>query len=148
MRRLAGDRTCLEGAFGPLGRDDLRIRRSGMREITTWRRSAAVISIVALTLIACGGDDGGDDADPADEEIATDIGVTDEPCPEPTNDGNGCIYLGVLSDLTQGPFAPLGVEIVEGQRAFFQRVNDQGGIAGYDVDIDTYTRDNLYDRQE
>lgn len=132
-----------------------------MREINRWRRRAATISVVALALTACGGgddadvDEGGttDAAEPGEDdaaegEVATDIGVTEEPCPEPTNDGNGCIYLGVLSDLTQGPFAPLGVEIVEGQRAFWQRVNDNGGIAGHDVDIDTYTRDNLYDTQE
>jgi hypothetical protein len=63
------------------------------------------------------------------------------------NEDNGCIYLGILSDLTVGPFAPLGVQIVEGQRAFWQRVNEDGGIGGYDVDIDTYTRDNEYDPQ-
>jgi ABC-type branched-subunit amino acid transport system substrate-binding protein len=134
-----------------------------MREINRWRRSAAMLSVVALALTACGnGDDGDvgdtdttDDTDAGDEgddaaegEVATDLGVTEEPCPEATNEDNGCIYLGVLSDLTQGPFAPLGVEIVEGQRAFWQRVNDNGGIAGHDIDIDTYTRDNLYDTQE
>lgn len=135
-----------------------------MREINRWRRTAATLSVVALALTACGGgdddaDDGdtaetddaadaGDEGDAAGGEVATDVGVTEEPCPEPTNDGNGCIYLGILSDLTQGPFAPLGVEIVEGQRAFYKRVNDDGGIAGYDIDVDTYTRDNLYDPQE
>jgi len=134
-----------------------------MREINRWRRTAAMVSVVALALTACGNGDNGDvgDADTVDDtdaddegdgeaagEVATDLGVTEEPCPEATNEDNGCIYLGVLSDLTQGPFAPLGVEIVEGQRAFWQRVNDNGGIAGHDVDIDTYTRDNLYDTQE
>ncbi|MTV26645.1 ABC transporter substrate-binding protein [Nitriliruptoraceae bacterium ZYF776] len=109
---------------------------------------------------ACGnGDDGGgtddgaaddgttDDGSAAPEDIQTDVGVTDEPCPDAVNEDNGCIYLGILSDLTVGPFAPLGGPIVEGQRAFFQRVNEQGGVAGYDIDIDTYTRDTEYDPQ-
>ncbi len=134
-----------------------------MREINRWRRTAAMVSVVALALTACGNGDNGDvgDTDTVDDtdadddgdgeaagEVATDLGVTEEPCPDATNEDNGCIYLGILSDLTQGPFAPLGVEIVEGQRAFWQRVNDNGGIAGHDVDVDTYTRDNLYDTQE
>ena len=28
-----------------------------------------------------------------------------EPCPDAVNEDNGCIYLGIISDLTQGPFA-------------------------------------------
>ena len=31
------------------------------------------------------------------------IGVTEEPCPDAVNEDNGCIYLGILSDLTEGP---------------------------------------------
>ncbi|WP_052664270.1 ABC transporter substrate-binding protein [Nitriliruptor alkaliphilus] len=122
---------------------------------TRWRRHAAALCAIALAASACGNgdDDGGIAADDGNgngngaEEIATDVGVTDEPCENAVNEDNGCIYLGVLSDLTVGPFAPLGVQIVEGQRAFWQRVNDEGGIAGYDIDIDTYTRDNEYNPQ-
>ncbi|MCC5949122.1 MAG: ABC transporter substrate-binding protein [Nitriliruptoraceae bacterium] len=141
--------------------------------MSRWRRTAALLSVLALVVAACGGDDepddapdddgaaeepadDGDDADEGDDEgeaegpteIATDIGVTDEPCPNAVNADNGCIYLGVLSDLTEGPFAALGVEIVAGQRAFWQTVNEAGGIGGYDVDIDEYTRDTLYNPQE
>jgi ABC-type branched-subunit amino acid transport system substrate-binding protein len=117
---------------------------------------------VALVATACGGGD-----DPADEttdtdtstgtegeadggdgggdgEMATGVGVTEEPCPDATNPDNGCIYLGVLSDLTEGPFAALAVPITNAQQAFWARVNDEGGIGGFDVDIDTYTRDNKY----
>jgi ABC-type branched-subunit amino acid transport system substrate-binding protein len=126
-----------------------------MREHKRWQRRAAALCAVALVASACGGDDGdnGDGAaddgggEAAEGEIATDVGVTDEPCDGAVNEDNGCIYLGVLSDLTVGPFAPLGVQIVEGQRAFWQRVNEEGGIGGYDVDIDTYTRDNEYNPQ-
>ncbi len=123
-----------------------------MRDNKRWRRHAAALCAVALVASACGGD--GDDDGAADDgqtatdgEIATDVGVTDEPCDNAVNEDNGCIYLGVLSDLTVGPFAPLGVQIVEGQRAFWQRVNEEGGIGGYDIDIDTYTRDNEYNPQ-
>jgi ABC-type branched-subunit amino acid transport system substrate-binding protein len=122
-----------------------------MRETKRWRRHAAALCAIALAASACGnGDDGAatDDGGGEEGDIATDIGVTDEPCESGhVNDGNGCIYLGILSDLTVGPFAPLGPQIVEGQRAFFQRINEEGGIGGYDIDIDTYTRDNEYNPQ-
>lgn len=122
-----------------------------MRETKRWRRHAAALCAIALAASACGNGDDGAAADGGDDGgdggIATDVGVTDEPCPDAVNEDNGCIYLGILSDLTVGPFAQLGPQIVEGQRAFFQRVNEEGGIAGYDVDIDTYTRDNEYNPQ-
>ncbi len=135
-----------------------------MRETGTWRRTAALLSVGALVLTACGGDDEpdteatGETSEPdgseseestgSEEEpmdIATDFGVTDEPCEtNAVNDGNGCIYLGAISDLTEGPFAALAVPITDAQKAFWNRVNEQGGIAGYDVDYETYTRDNKY----
>ena len=91
-------------------------------------------------------DDAEEDAAP--EEIETGLGITEEPCPEEVNPDNGCIYLGILSDLSEGPFAPLGVEIVAGQEDFWERVNQDGGIAGqFDVNVTEYTRDTLYDPQ-
>ncbi len=123
-----------------------------MRETTRWHRSVALFGAAAMFLAACGGDNGdGGDEGAADESdpIATDVGVTDEPCPDPVNEDNGCIYLGVLSDLTEGPFAPLGAVVQEGVLAFWDRVNDQGGIGGaYDVDVRTNTRDTAYDPQQ
>jgi ABC-type branched-subunit amino acid transport system substrate-binding protein len=92
-------------------------------------------------------EDEGDDAAAAGD-VAFDVGVTEEACPEAVNADNGCIYLGILSDLTEGPFAALAVPIVEAQRDFFRRVNEDGGIAGFDVDVDTYTRDTKFDPQE
>lgn len=145
-----------------------------MRQIAAWRRKAAVVGVIALALSACGnGDDDGDDVEETDEseeegsddgdadgdadegddgeaaaEIATGTGVTEEPCPDAVNEDNGCIYLGILSDLTEGPFAPLGVQIVAGQEDFWNRVNEDGGIGGqYDVNVSEYTRDTLYDPQ-
>lgn len=129
---------------------------------TPWRVAAGLV-ISAIVLTGCrggGGDaddvvDAGDpvdsaangetdDEDTGDGDIATDIGVTEEPCEDAVNEDNGCIYLGIISDLTVGPFAPVAVPITEAQAAFWQRVNEDGGIGGYDVDATTYVRDNLY----
>lgn len=123
------------------------------------RRAAAVLGAVALVATACAVDDGDESAEettteeegeeaPATDEIAFDVGVTEDPCPDAVNPDNGCIYLGILSDLSEGPFAPLAVHIVAGQEAFWQDVNEEGGIGGFDVDISTYIRDTLYDPQE
>ncbi|MCW4352438.1 ABC transporter substrate-binding protein [Hoyosella sp. YIM 151337] len=79
-----------------------------------------------------------------DDDITADVGVTEEPCPDAVNPDNGCIYLGVLSDLEGGPFAELGAQIHQGQLAFWRNVNENGGIAGYDVDISRYTRNTAY----
>lgn len=81
-------------------------------------------------------------------EITFDQGVTEEPCPDAVNPDNGCIYLGVLSDLTEGPFAALAVPITEAQVAYWDQVNEDGGIHGFDVDVETYTRDTKYQPAE
>lgn len=122
--------------------------------------------VLALGMLAAGCRSGGDttgaepsatattaqaspEAEPSASEsegIATDVGVTDEPCPGAVNPDNGCIYLGTLSDLSAGPFAALGAAITQAQAAFWRTVNEQGGIGGaYDVDVATYVRDNRYD---
>jgi ABC-type branched-subunit amino acid transport system substrate-binding protein len=144
-----------------------------MRRIRRRHRLAAAIAVAALVVAACGGDEEAaapaeteeapaeeapaeeapaetEEAPAAEEpdEILTDVGVTEEPCPNAVNEDNGCIYLGVLSDLTEGPFAALAVEIVAAQEAFFQRVNEEGGIGGYDINITEYTRDTRYDPAE
>lgn len=121
--------------------------------MTMRRRSRAALALVAaglLTLTACTQVTPETEAsDPGESgEIATGAGVTAEPCPDAVNDDNGCIYLGVLSDLTEGPFAALAVPITDAQRAFWAQVNEDGGIGGYDIDIDTYTRDTKYQAAE
>ena len=65
-----------------------------------------------------------------DGAIKTDFGVTKEPCPKAIDTTKGCIYLGTISDLTVGPFAPLAVPITKAQIAFWKRVNKAGGIGG------------------
>lgn len=132
-----------------------------MRTARTGRRAAAVMLAGAMVLAGCRGSD--EEAGSADDETSAEEsmdegedteedaagaapgrGVTEEACPEAVNPDNGCIYLGQLSDLTEGPFAALGVAITEAQEAFWQRVNEDGGIGGYDVDATTYIRDNKY----
>lgn len=118
-----------------------------MKEVRWWRL-VAILTMLALVAGACSsGDDGGDggEGDGGDGEVAIDVGVTEEPCPEAVNEDNGCIYLGTLSDLTIGPFAPLAVPITDAQKAFWARVNEGGGIGGkYDVDATTHVQDNEY----
>jgi ABC-type branched-subunit amino acid transport system substrate-binding protein len=74
----------------------------------------------------------------------TDVGITKEACPSAVNTNNGCIYLGIISDLTIGPFKALAVPITDAQKKFWERVNKAGGIGGYDIDVTTYVRDNKY----
>jgi ABC-type branched-subunit amino acid transport system substrate-binding protein len=111
-----------------------------------WRLWAlALLAVLALSLAACGAEDEAS----GEGGVKTDIGVTTEPCPDSSNKDRGCIYLGTLSDLTEGPFAPLAVPITDAQKDFWARVNASGGIGGkYDVDVAKYTRDNKYNPEE
>lgn len=135
------------------------------------RRLVAALAAIALVATGCGGDDDEpaddetgaesptDDDSPTDDEtdgdgdmamddIAMDVGVTAEPCPEPVNEGNGCIYLGIISDFS-GPFQTFGEPITKGQQAFWQRVNENGGVGGmFDVAIpDDLVADGQYNAQ-
>ena len=107
------------------------------------KKTGVLLAALALVATGCGRDSGGSGGDAGGNAP----GVTDEACPEAVNEDNGCIYLGTISDLTQGPFAPLGVPITESQKAFWQRVNEDGGIGGYDIDVTKYVKDNLYNPQ-
>ncbi|GIH08591.1 branched-chain amino acid ABC transporter substrate-binding protein [Rhizocola hellebori] len=107
------------------------------------KRIAALILVAAVSLTACRGGDTTTDAG----GIKTDIGVTKEPCKDAIDKAKGCIYLGIISDLTEGPFKALAVPITDAQKAFWKRVNTAGGIGGYEVDVTTYIRDNKYNPQ-
>ena len=112
------------------------------------RNVVALIAVGALTLSACTAVEPEAAPSPTQTEGGSDVvaemvtgpGITADPCPDAVNADNGCIYLGVLSDLTEGPFAALAVPITDGQRAFWLDVNEKGGIGGFDVDIDANTR--------
>jgi ABC-type branched-subunit amino acid transport system substrate-binding protein len=109
----------------------------------TVRKFLAIALVAAVSLTACrGGDTKTDDAG-----VKTDVGVTKEACPEAIDKNKGCIYLGIISDLTEGPFKALAVPITDAQKAFWKRVNQQGGIGGYEVDVTKNIKDNKYNPQ-
>jgi ABC-type branched-subunit amino acid transport system substrate-binding protein len=103
----------------------------------------AAVLVLAGALAGCRGSDTSSD----DGGVRTDVGVTSDPCPEAINKDKGCIYLGIISDLTEGPFRALAVPITDAQKAFWKRVNQSGGIGGYEVDVTKYIRDNKYNPQ-
>ena len=81
--------------------------------------------------------------------LLTDHGVALDPCPRAANPDNGCIRLGALVD-TSGPFGPRDEAALAGAQAFWQHVNDEGGVthkpedgieAAFDVDLDTFVED-------
>jgi ABC-type branched-subunit amino acid transport system substrate-binding protein len=123
-----------------------------MRAKSRW---LALLLVLGLVLVACGGDSGtttttaaaptttaagtdttapsdDDDDDDAPMEIATDFGVD--------LDG-GTITIGMLSDLT-GPFGPLVSAIVAGYQAYIDDVNARGGIEGLQIEL--IVRDTVY----
>jgi ABC-type branched-subunit amino acid transport system substrate-binding protein len=110
-------------------------------------------ALLVLAIGACREGDGGDSDGDGNGGVATDAGVTNEACPSAVNADNGCIYLGLLTDLT-GPFAGFGAPLTTAQEAFWQRVNEEGGIQvdgvdqAYDVDVSTYQEDTGYDPTE
>jgi ABC-type branched-subunit amino acid transport system substrate-binding protein len=122
-----------------------------MRAKSRW---LALLLVLGLVLVACGGDSGtttttaaqttttaagstdttapDDDDDEEPMEIATDFGVDLDA---------GVIRIGMLSDLT-GPFGPLVSAIVAGYQAYIDDVNDRGGIEGLQIEL--VVRDTVY----
>ncbi len=118
-----------------------------------WTKLLAVLAVLALIAAACSNEPAettttaGETTTTAAEttttagettttegmmDIATDVGVTEEPCPG-GNPEHGCIYLGVLTD-ESGPFAGAAPALYGGQSLFWATVNAEGGIGGaYDV---------------
>jgi ABC-type branched-subunit amino acid transport system substrate-binding protein len=126
---------------------------------TRWWSTVAVVAVLGLALTACPERDEvvappaeePPEEPPAEEPLEEpaavqfDVGVTEEPCPGAVNPDNGCIYLGTLSDLTVGPFAAFGDQLLAGQEAFWGRVNQEGGIGGlFDVHIGDHVEDTEY----
>lgn len=103
--------------------------------------STAAVLVLAGALAGCRG---AEDNAGGGGGTASAPGVTTEPCPQAVDKNKGCIYLGTISDLTEGPFKALAVPITESQKAFWDRVNKNGGIGKYEVDVATYVKDNKY----
>ena len=121
-----------------------------MRAKSRW---LALLLVLGLVLVACGGDSDTttttaaaatttttaattDTTEPDDSEepmeIATDFGVDLDA---------GVIRVGMLSDLT-GPFGPLVAPIVAGYQAYVDDLNANGGIEGLQIEL--IVRDTVY----
>lgn len=128
-----------------------------------WLGSASLLVAVALVAAACGDDDAASTTTtaattttvaastaatttlPPPPEVAYDLGVIPAPCGDADNEGNGCIYLGIITDLS-GPFAGLGGPLTNAQADFWAEVNAAGGIDGWDVVLTLEnTKDAGYD---
>ncbi|HSV41396.1 MAG TPA: ABC transporter substrate-binding protein [Nocardioidaceae bacterium] len=104
---------------------------------TRARGVGIVLTALSLALVTgCG-------RDSTDGDNAAVPGVTSEPCPQAVDQEKGCIYLGVITDLT-GVFKLVGGPVTEGQKAFWAKVNAEGGIGDYEIDVVTNVKDNAY----
>ena len=74
----------------------------------------------------------------AEADFPLDFGVTPAPCPDALNSENGCVYLGVITDLGGGDEVPF----TQAQEDFWRTVNEGGGIGGFDVIL---SADNAFD---
>jgi len=122
-----------------------------------WLTVVSLVAALSMIAAACGDDDSGDTTTAApgttaapttqgEGDVAFDVGVTPAPCGDAVNEGNGCIYLGVLSDLSDGPFVALAVPLTNAQSDFWAKVNADGGLDGFDVIISAEnTFDTHYD---
>lgn len=121
-------------------------------------RWLALLTVFALIIVACGGDDdSGTETTAAPETTqadTTDTTAADTTeTTEPMDEGGeiltdfgvdldaGVIRVGMLSDLT-GPFGPLVSAILAGSQAYWDDVNANGGINGLQVEL--VVRDTVY----
>jgi len=84
-------------------------------------------------------------------EVFFDVGVTMEPCPgEGHNPENGCIFLGIVTDLSDGPFRWLAIPYTQAQEDFWRTINEEGGLGGFDIAIteETTVTDALTDADQ
>ncbi|WP_223881156.1 ABC transporter substrate-binding protein [Nesterenkonia ebinurensis] len=106
-------------------------------------KTLAGAAIAAFALTGCR-DDGGGGGNGEDDAAGSGPGVSSDPCPDAVNEENGCITLGIITDLTD-TFSAVAVPVTEAQEAFWQRVNEEGGIGGFDVQL--VIADGEYDPQ-
>jgi hypothetical protein len=117
--------------------DDTTTTAAAAAATTTTAAAAATTTTAAAAATTTTAADAGG-------EVAFDIGVTSEPCPEGDAD-RGCIYLGTLTD-ESGPFASASPALGGAQRAFWAAVNAGGGVGGaFDVTLpDDLSKDTQY----
>ncbi|MBM9458487.1 ABC transporter substrate-binding protein [Nocardioides sp. zg-536] len=106
-------------------------------------RAGAIVTALTVSLAVAGC--GRDDDSGGDGRAAP--GVTEEPCPDAVDKDKGCIYLGTMTDLT-GVFKGVGEPFTAGQKAFWDKVNADGGIGDYEVDVTEYVKDSGYDPEK
>lgn len=104
-----------------------------MDQIRRWARLLGIIALVSLVLAACGGD-GDDDGG---TEGASDTTETTAASTEP-------IKIGALYDLT-GPLSFLGEPGAAGAQAFFDELNDNGGINGRMIEFTVINSESTSD---
>jgi ABC-type branched-subunit amino acid transport system substrate-binding protein len=103
---------------------------------TPWLRNLAGVTALALTLAACGTDDGAVDTPPdtgTDTDTDTDTGeATDVQRP----DRDDVLDIGYILP-ESGPLAFLGAPQIEGVRMAIDDINAAGGVNGQDVTLST-----------
>ncbi|WP_218190869.1 hypothetical protein, partial [Pseudomonas sp. SID14000] len=80
------------------------------------RRTVAV-GLVAAVLAVAGCSNDAPETQEGSEGVKFDVGVTKESCPAAVDKAKGCIYLGSISYLTEGPFNVIGAPTTESQKA-------------------------------
>lgn len=102
-----------------------------------WRRLLIAFAAVALVATACGGRD---DDDAAGDDEAAEAG---EPATVPGFDGE-TISLGVVTP-TSGPVAIIGEPLTNGNRAYWDYVNEELGGVGGKYPVELVIEDSAYD---
>src|SRR5262245_47236776 len=105
-----------------------------VRQISTLRPLVTMVVTAAALISACSAPEVRTVAPPADA-AAVEIGP-------PGGVSADAIHIG-MSAAFQGPSGGLGTELYRGSMAWFQHVNDTGGIAGRRIRVDAY--DDGYD---
>lgn len=109
-----------------------------MKTRTGTRAAAAIVAALALSITACSTKNDDDKpsttASPGSDGLVTGQGVTDKE-----------IHIGGLTDLT-GPYGILGKSTTNGQKLYFDKLNEQGGVCGRTVVVDV--KDHGYDLQK
>lgn len=101
------------------------------RALPVWTACA----VLAAGIVAgCGKNEGGGSSNSSSGDVKTDKGVAAK-----------TITLGLITDQS-GVFAPLAVPIVDAKQAYWEGVNEDGGVCGRQVKLEI--RDNGYDVQK